>query len=305
MTIRPSAATVVALTASLILVGGCSWKQERDQLRVEKQQLTQEKDKIAEQLQSTQAADTEANTTLDEVEKSLDDLRSQELKVIRSSITAAQEGKPSAGRRERLQTEMDTIRRSIHENLEKLARLEKQNKQRGVRVASLEKLSNELKLQLQEKDTTLAELEKRITGLNQQVEDQTATINEKDTALTSAHEEIDQRTKEAHTAYIAVASKDVLKQKGIVQRKGDVLGVGGRWLETGKFDPEVFREVDVTKETQLEIPAPAKNVRVISEQPAGTYRIVDGGPTAKASKLEVTDPDAFWKGERYLVVMLK
>jgi hypothetical protein len=63
--------------------------------------------------------------------------------------------------------------------------------------------------------------------------------------------------------------------------------------------------VDVTKETELEIPAPAKRVQIISEQPAGTYRIVDAGPTAQASKLEVTDPDAFWKGERYLVVMLK
>jgi uncharacterized protein (DUF3084 family) len=305
MTIRPFAATAAALTATLVLASGCAWKQERDQLRVEKQQLSQEKDKLAEQLQSTQSQDMESNATLDEVEKSLDELRTKELRVIRSSITAAQEGKASSGRRERLQTEMDTIRRSIHENLEKLARLEKENKRRGIRVASLEKLSNELKLQLQEKETMVAELEKRITGLSQQVETQTATIGEKETALTSAHQEIEQRTKEAHTAYVAVASKDVLKQKGIVQRRGDVLGLGGRWLETGKFDREVFREVDVTKETELEIPAPAKRVQIISEQPAGTYRIVDAGPTAQASKLEVTDPDAFWKGERYLVVMLK
>ena len=293
--------------ASSLAFGGCAWKKERDQLRVEKQQVTEEKEKIAEQLRTVESEGTEANATLDEVEKSLDDLRMKELKVIRSSIAAVQEGKPTSARRARLQSDLETIRRTIRENLDKLARLEKENSRRGVAVASLEKLSAQLKRSLEEKETMVAELEKRVTGLSQQVETQAASLQEKEGALTSAQTEIEQRTKELHTAYVAVASKDVLKQKGIVQRKGAVLGLGGRWLETGKFDPEVFREVDVTKETELEIPAPAKKVQVVTGQPEGAYRIVDAGPgpAAKASRLEVTDPDAFWKGDRYLVVMLK
>ena len=46
----------------------------------------------------------------------------------------------------------------------------------------------------------------------------------------------------------------------------------------------------------------AGKVRVVTAQPKESYEIVDGGPTA--SRLAVKDPAAFWKGDRYLVVMI-
>jgi predicted aspartyl protease len=58
----------------------------------------------------------------------------------------------------------------------------------------------------------------------------------------------------------------------------------------------------VTRDLFVEIPAPAKSIRVVTAQPKESYRIVDAD--AKTSKLEVADAEAFWKGERYLVVML-
>ncbi len=103
---------------------------------------------------------------------------------------------------------------------------------------------------------------------------------------------------------MAVASTKVLREKGVVEKRGSVAGLGGRWIETGKFDPEVFREIDVTKETEVTIPAPASKVRIVTGQPKESYEIVDGGPDSKSSKLAVKDPAAFWKGDRYLVVMI-
>lgn len=286
----------------VLATGGCAWKQERDQLRAEKVQLTGEKEKLASQLQSLQAQSTEANTTLDEVQKGLEEIRAKELKVIQSSIRVAQEGQGRTAGRDRLEAELQMIREAVHKNLEKLARLEKANKASGVRVAALEKLGEELKKALEEKGAMVAELETRVGDLSRTVQTQASSLAEKDETIHKGESDIAQKTKELHTAYVAVASKNVLKQKGVVERKGSIAGLGGRWIETGKFDPEVFREIDITQETEVSIPAPAGKVRVVTGQPKESYEIVDGGPTA--SRLAVKDPAAFWKGDRYLVVMI-
>ena len=290
---------VLPLGAAL-LAGGCASKSERDRLQAEQQRLTAENEKLSMSLESLKAESAEANATLADVQKGLEDIRAKELTAIRSSLRVAEEGK-SSGRRDQLQAEIATIREAIHQNLVKLARLQKTNQESGVRLASVEKLADELKRSLEEKEATVAELEKRVGDLSNTVKEQAASLEEKDATIHEGETRIAETTKELHTAFIAVASKKDLRKSGVVERRGDILGVGGRWIETGKFDPAMFREVDVTKDLSVDIPAPAKNVRVVTSQPKASYQIVSGGP--KASKLEVKDPAAFWKGDRYLVVM--
>lgn len=298
------AIAVAGALGALLTAGGCVSKQDHDQLRAEKQQLADEKQKLADKLQSIQSESAEANATLEEVQKGLEDIRAKELKVIQSSIRVAQEGNEKGERRDRLDAEIRMVRDAIRQNLQKLARLEKTNKANGVQMASLAQLADELKRSLEEKATMVAALESRVGDLSKTIETQATSLAEKETTIHEGKTQIAQKTKDLNTAYVAVASKDVLKGKGVVERQGSVLGLGGRWIETGKFDPEVFREIDVTKEMEVAIPAPASKVRVVTGQPKESYEIVDGGPNAKSSKLAVKDAAAFWKGDRYLVVMI-
>lgn len=101
---------------------------------------------------------------------------------------------------------------------------------------------------------------------------------------------------------MAVANKDTLREKGIVEKKGAVIGLGGAWRETGKIDPEVFKEIDYTEQAEVEIPAPLKKVRLLSEHPADSFELVAAGE--KATTLKVTDPEQFWKADKTLVVMI-
>jgi hypothetical protein len=286
----------------LLTAGGCSWKQERDQLRAENAKLTEEKQKLSDMLASVRSASDETSATLNEVQNGLEDIRARELKVIESSLHVAHEGK-SAGR-EKVESEIQAIREAVHLNLQKLARLEKANKEGGLKVASLEKLAGELKRSLEEKEAAVAEMESRIGELSKTVESQASSLTQKDETIHSTESELAQKTKQLRTAYVAVASKNVLRDKGVVERKGSILGLGGRWIETGRFDPEVFHEIDITQQLEVPIPAPAGKVRVVTGQPKESYEIVDAGPDAKSSKLAVKDPSAFWKGDRYLVVMV-
>lgn len=298
----------VALLAVAFLTG-CPWKKEIEKLKTDNAALSGDKQKLEGQLASAGVETAEMQTTLDEVQKGLEELRTKELQVIRSSIAVAKEGTGKTAQREQLKAEIETIKNSIKENLDKLARLERQKKEAEAKLAAsgkkvaeltgqvstLTRLVEELRFQLEEKATTIAQLEEQVLQLAQTVEQQAGVIQEKEGV-------IDSQTKEINKAYVAIERKGVLKAKGLIEKKGSVIGLGGSWLRTGKFDPEIFREIDVREETEFSVGAPIKKIRVLSDHPKDSYELVDAG--ADGSKLKVTDPTRFWQGSKYLVVMI-
>ena len=302
------AAAVAGIALLVVTVGGCGWKKQVEQLKSDNQKLSQEKAQLTQQVTAAGVETTEMQGTLDDVQKNLEELRGKELQVIKSSIEVVQEGKAPTARREQLKAEIETIRKAIRENLDKLERLEKENaanrakaasagkqvKELSGQVTTLERLVGELKSQLEEKSATIDELEKTVFELKGQVEQQANEIQEKTGT-------IDEQTKEINKVYVAIASKAVLKEKGLVEKKGSILGLGGSWLRTGKFDPEIFKELDRREATEFPIAMPIKKVRVLSDHPKDSYEIVPSGE--KACTLKVTDTARFWQGSKYLVVM--
>ena len=308
--ITASRIAFAGVLAAALALGGCGWKKEIEQLKADNQKLSQEKAQLEGQLTSAGVESTEMQATLDEVAKSLEELRAKELQIVKSSIEVVQEGKPRSTQRDELKTEIETIKKAIAENLQKLAKLEQEKKdalakakasgQKVVelegKVTSMERLIGEMKASLEEKTTMIAELETKVLGLTQTVEQQTATIAEKEGV-------IENQTKTINTAHVAIAGQKQLEAAGVIEKKGAFLGMRGSWVQTGKFDTDLFKEIDVTKETEFAIAAPIKKVMVISSHPKGSYELV--AADEKNTTLKITDAAAFWSGEKYLVVKYK
>ena len=296
------------ILAAALALGGCGWKKEIEQLRTDNQKLSQDKQQLEGQLTSAGVESAEMQATLDEVGKSLEELRAKELQIVKSSIEVVQEGKPRSTQRDELKTEIEAIKKAIKENLEKLARLEREKKDALAKakasgqqvtelegkVTSMERLIGEMRANLEEKTTMIAQLETTVLGLTQTVEQQTATIAEKETV-------IEGQTKVINTAHVGIAGKKALEAKGIIEKKGAFLGMRGSWVQTGKFDPDIFREIDITKESEFAIGAPFKKVKVLSTHPADSYELT--AVDEKNSNLKVLDPARFWSGEKFLLVM--
>jgi hypothetical protein len=300
---------LVPLLAVVLSLGACAGKDvgsrsetAHQALDERNQILTEENARLTQQLQAAETADAEAAATIAEVQAGLEEIRGQELKILKRTLDVTREGQTRVSTREILADEIGTIRTAIRQNLDKLARLEKERRASGQKVASLQKLVDELKRSLEEKDTTIATLQKTVVDLDEKVRTQEGFLLAKDTLIQERDSVIEAKTREINTAYVAVAGKKVLKDKGVVEKKGSILGLGGAWQETGRYDPEVFREIDTTVEAQLAIPAPADKVKVLPGHPEESYRIVSGGPNM--STLQVTDHGAFWRDSRYLVVMI-
>ena len=290
-----------ALLAVLAL-SSCAWKKDLEKAQAENKALTEEKARSQKELAAAGAATAEMQGTLDEVQKGLEDLRAKELKAIKSSITMAQEGKATNAQREELKAEIEEIRKAVKANLAKLAALQKAKQASDEKVTTLERLVAELRRQLEEKETTIAALEEKSLALTKSNEELRGTVKEKEAEVKEKEAAIAERETEMATAYICIAPQTVLKKAGLVEKKGSVLGLGGNWRRTGQFDETLFRKVDTRKETAFEVAAAPDKARVLSDHPKDSYTLAGTGP--KASTLTVTDAARFWKGSKYLVVML-
>ncbi len=293
--------SALALVVAALLLPACVSKKKFEESQKQAAQLSDEKKRLESEVASAGAANTEMQATLDDVQKNLEDLRAKELKVLRSSIQVIGEGKPAASKREALLAEIETIRKTIRENLDRLTALEKRSKEAekraGVaeqRATTLERLVSELRASLEEKETTIAELEVKVKELAQTAEELRGTVKQ-------TEEQIVATENEANKAYVLIATKEALKKAGLVEKKGAVLGLGGGWKPTGKFDEELFRQIDVRQETSFAVGAPMKKARILSSHPADSYSLEADGE--KAATLKILDPARFWQGSRYLVVM--
>ena len=297
-----SEARICAALLLALALAGCAWKKDLDKAQAENKVLTEEKARAQRELSAAGAATAEMQTTLDDVQKGLEELRVKELKAIKTSIAVVQEGKPSPAQRDELKAEIEEIRKAVRANLAKLATLQKSLKVSDAKVTSLERLVAELKNQLDEKEATIAALEEKTQELTKTTEELRGTVKEKEEAVQQKEAVIADRETQMATAYVLIAPQAALKKAGLVEKKGSVLGLGGNWKHTGQFDETLFKQVDTRKVTTFEIAAAPDKARVLSDHPKDSYTLTAAGP--KASTLTVTDPARFWKGSKYLVVML-
>ena len=280
----------------------CVSKKEFEQLKAENKTLGEEKQRSQRELGTAGAATAEMQATLDDVQKSLEDLRVKELKAVRTSILVAQEGKAAPGKRDELKAEIEEIRNVVKANLAKLAALEKQKKSSDQKVTTLERLIGEMRRNLEEKEATITALEEKTLVLAKEAEELRGTVKEKEAVVKEKDAAIADRESQMSTAYVLIATQSALKKAGLVEKKGSVLGLGGNWQRTGQFDETLFKQIDTRKETEFAVGAAPDKARILSDHPKDSYALAGTGP--KASTLTVSDAARFWKGSRYLVVML-
>ena len=293
--------TIAASLALLLALPGCVAKSKYEEAQKQNEQLKKDAEMAKAQAMSAGAATAEAQATIDEVQRSLVELRAKELQAIRTSLVVAEEGKTS-GKREELKAEIDEIRKAVRANLDKLAAVSRQKAEADRKVGALsnqvtalERLVGELKRQLEEKEATLAELEQRVLELQKTTEELKTTVAQKEA-------EVVDREQKLAVAYVVVGNKAELEKAGLIEKKGSVLGLGGSWKETGRFDESLFRKIDIRNDTEITLPARPDKIRILTSHPKESFEV--GAQEPNWSKLKIKDPDAFWKGSRYLIVLI-
>lgn len=95
---------------------------------------------------------------------------------------------------------------------------------------------------------------------------------------------------EINNGYVIIATKAVLKEKGIARRR--------KIIGDGLKDLSKFTKIDIRRTTELTFTA--KKPRVLTNMPQSAYTLTE---TAKRTyTLRITNPTLFWGASRVLVI---
>ena len=207
----------------------------------------------------------------------------------------------AADRRAEIRRNLSAIKARLAANKQLLESMEAKVKSSGNENSVQAKTIAQLRKHIEQQDAKIAQLESdlskakdEITNLNTQV----AETQEQVKAETQAKEEAQAATvaagNEANKVYYAIGSNKELKNKGLLAKKF----LGTTKVLKGQFDASYFVAAD--KRTLKSIPTNAKKVKIWTNMPEGSYRIV--GEKDGPKTIEITNPAKFWSLSSHLVI---
>lgn len=208
----------------------------------------------------------------------------------------------TASQRAQIEADIAAIQATLQQRREQLAdleaRLKKSNLNNKNLQATIETLRNQIDSQAAEIETlraNLADANSRIGTLTTAVDSLSTTVATVTDERNIAQQEAVDVTNELNTCYYVAASKGELKAHKILEtgflRKSKLL--------KGDFDQSFFVTAD--KRTLTSIALHTNKAKVLTNQPEGSYRIVDENGQ---KVLRILDPVAFWSLSNYLVIQI-
>lgn len=192
---------------------------------------------------------------------------------------------------------ISVIKAGVERTRERIQKLDRDLKKRGVRIASLEKMIAGLKRSVAEKEEQLATMTTELDTLRGQVATLATHVEDQELTIAEQTENLEAKRRMASTVYYVAGTKGQLTRSGAITASGGLLGVGRTLEPTGILDLAGAHPVDTDYQTVIRIPS--KRVEVITAQPHNSYRLrVVGNET----ELLIVDPEAF-RQIKHLVVM--
>jgi hypothetical protein len=242
-------------------------------------------------------------TTFNDIESSLDFIKQRS-----GQIEFVEDEAQMLRRHESIVNDLRLLDSLLAKNTEKVKILEAKLKKSGIQVAALNKKITQLNQNIHSQSqeilrlkNQLEERELQIAQLNQQVEGLESEVLMKDQDLQLKTSIIKKQDSALNKAFLVYGTYKELKDHGVVEREGGLLGLGGIKTVPGDVDETIFLKLDI-RETR-EIPLYTKKASFITEHPDSSYRfLVDEG---LITYLEIEDPEEFWKRSKYAVIETK
>jgi uncharacterized coiled-coil protein SlyX len=201
---------------------------------------------------------------------------------------------------EKVLDRITTIKASIARTKARIDELDARLKHNGIRMASMKRMIEGLKESVQYREDKIAQLSTQVDTLRTRVTGLKFEIQGQQEALQRNQEELLARQKELATIYYTMGTKDELKNAGVVQPNGGVLGVGKTLKVSGRFEEAAFPPLNTDEQNVIQIPAKKGKVQILSAQPPGSYSLTKVGKDMV--ELHILDRTEFRK-IKHLVIL--
>jgi hypothetical protein len=230
--------------------------------------------------------------TFTSIEDNLQSIKEKE-KVIQLTASDNEDKKT---REDKINEDIQLIYQMMQENKNKVIKLEKQLKKAHVKNKELEQIIEALQAKIQEKDAEILRLTEELLDMNIQVTELSYSIDTLKIANAAKQEVIQTQDENLNTAYYIIGSEKELKEMGVLDKKGGLLGLGAKNLNKD-FKKEQFTKIDIRKVTTFKINA--KKARIVTNHPTSSYKIYGEKPV---DSLQIVNPNEFWSVSKYMVI---
>jgi len=243
-----------------------------------------------------------STSTINEIQSSLESLEQD----LSGQLFTQKEipGTSPEERRNRIISSIANMRDQIEADKKKIATLEKQLATSKSQLKGVQEIVNKLKASISEKEQIMDELQQRLGILNETLETERRTsaeeIQKREMTITEKEQQITQQSIEANTIYYVYGTRKELMSKGIMDRKGGLLGIGKVSTVKQNIPIEQFTSMNLLETQQISFPATKKGYSILTNHPATSYKVEKEGDQ---NILTILDATSFRK-QKFVVIEL-
>lgn len=159
----------------------------------------------------------------------------------------------------------------------------------------------------------LADYERSISDMRATVERQQAEIGmltQRVDSLSSANVVLIARTTEMSaredSVFVAIGSEKDLIKRGLIKKEGGtklMFGRGKTIVAARHLEPAQFQTISKQKDLTINLPDPNKTYRLVTRQDLHYAEPQDPKKGMVKGALKISDPNAFWGGSKYLILV--
>ncbi len=283
----------ISVLAAFLVLFSCTNQKKISQLEEKNVQLQTENKVLTEQAQLKDQFVEEYTNTLNEVYSNLDNIRKRE--GLLSKMSKGMENQEKAPIKDKMISNIASIDSYIKTSKKRLNDLKEKLYSSQLKMTSFEENIASLTKTLEEKEQFIDTLKASIDHLNTRMAEAETEIKQKNGIIA-------EQTDVINTAYYIIGDEKELKEKGVIEEKGGILGIRKAKKLASNLNTTEFQKADISNMENIPIDESVKKVQIISPHNPQSYQLESTGE--KESVLEITNPDEFWK-IKYLVILTK
>ncbi len=237
-----------------------------------------------------------------QIQANLDSIKQLE-KIV--SVKSAGNRELNANQKKMIIEDIATIHQLLQKNRALTASLQSKLKNANLKISDLEAtisglelLVSNLEAQANEQGITIDELTAQVRKLNVDISQLNQKIQVVEAESQQKTETIETQTVALNKAYYAFGTLKELKDNGIIEKSGGVIGIGKTPLMKKDFNRDYFTEIDIRNFNYLRLMA--KKAKLVTVHPADSYHF---SGEKSADTLFIDNAAEFWKASKYLVVL--
>lgn len=274
---------------SLVLLTSCASESPTEPSEnKEVERLQSELKALQEDIQERDALLNESISTFNEIQENVAkiSLKEQEIRLKSGDANLSPDQKAW------IMEELKHINFLREENIRKINTLNKQIKDRDVKIIELQSMVNRLADQVQSQEDLIISLQTELADMDREY-----------SKLFDAYMEQSQLAletmKELNKVFYVYGTQDELKQNNVIVQEGGFIGIGKKATIKDGFNENYFTAADKHKLTKITVVG--KKLRIISDHPSDSYKIEDKGGS---KVIQILKTNEFWKISKYLVIIV-